>query len=150
MADDRTVRVVMRAEIGQYKQAMDQAAKATEKVGESTEKVSSSARKASGVIVTVGEYANRSGKQTESAFQRMVKSAEQNRQAWDATGKVLLTVGTATAALGAAALKTGIEYNQLQQTTRAALTTLLGSASAAADQMDRLDDFARNSPFSKA
>src|SRR5690606_8412077 len=44
----------------------------------------------------------------------------------------------------------GIQYNTLQQTSRAALTTLLGSAKAANEQMDQLDAFARTSPFSKA
>jgi len=58
--------------------------------------------------------------------------------------------GTAVLALGAAALKTGIDYNSLQQRSRAALTSLLGSAKAANEQMDRLDEFARTSPFSKA
>lgn len=46
--------------------------------------------------------------------------------------------------------QTGAAYNTLQQTSRAALTTLLGGTQAAADQMAKLDDFARNSPFSKA
>jgi tape measure domain-containing protein len=61
--------------------------------------------------------------------------------------------GTATAA-GAAYLavlfKQGVAYNTLQQTSRAALKTLLGGAEAANAQMDKLDAFARNSPFSKS
>lgn len=64
-----------------------------------------------------------------------------------ATGLVAAT-GT-MAGLGAAAFKTGIEYNALQQSSRAALTTLLGSAEAANAQMDKLDEFARSSPFAK-
>src|SRR5690606_34818095 len=46
-------------------------------------------------------------------------------------------------------IKTGVEYNTLQQTSRAALTTLLGGAEAASAQMDKLDAFARTSPFAK-
>lgn len=46
-------------------------------------------------------------------------------------------------------MKVGLDYNRLQQTSRAALTAILGSAEAAADQMDRLDEFARTSPFAK-
>lgn len=57
---------------------------------------------------------------------------------------------TAVGALGIAALKVGVDYNRMQQSSRAALKTLLGSAEAANAQMDKLDDFARNSPFSKA
>src|SRR5690606_14785833 len=51
--------------------------------------------------------------------------------------------------IGVAALNTGINYNTLQQTSRAALETLLGSAEAANAQMDKLDEFARTSPFAK-
>jgi tape measure domain-containing protein len=51
--------------------------------------------------------------------------------------------------IGVAALATGISYNQLQQTSRAALTTLTGSAEQANAQMDRLNEFASTSPFAK-
>lgn len=46
--------------------------------------------------------------------------------------------------------KQGIAYNSLQQNSRAALSVLLGGAQQANAQMSRLDDFARNSPFSKS
>lgn len=46
--------------------------------------------------------------------------------------------------------RTGVEYNSLQQNSRAALSTLLGGAEAANAQMDKLDAFAKNSPFSKS
>lgn len=68
-------------------------------------------------------------------------------------GQSMATIGVAagTAMLGltTAVFKTGVEYNALQQSSRAALTTLLGSAEAANAQMDKLDDFASNSPFAK-
>lgn len=128
MADDRTVRVTLRAEVGQYAQAMRDASRATRDVGDTSERTS---------------------RQSTSAFGRMLQSAEQNRGAWEAVGRGMLAVGAATAAVGAAALKTGIEYNTLQQTSRAALTTILGSAEAANAQMDKLDEFARTSPFAK-
>lgn len=61
-----------------------------------------------------------------------------------------LVAATGTmAGLGIAAFKTGVEYNALQQSSRAALETLLGSAEAANAQMDKLDEFASNSPFAK-
>ncbi|MDO5500427.1 MAG: tape measure protein, partial [Propionibacteriaceae bacterium] len=56
---------------------------------------------------------------------------------------------TALTGLGVAALKVGLDYNRMQQSSRAALTTLLGSAEAANAQMDKLDEFARSSPFAK-
>ena len=80
---------------------------------------------------------------------KMQESAVSQRKEWSTVGKGLTAVGVAVTGVGVAALKTGIQYNTLQQTTRAALSTLLGSAQAANAQMDKLDAFARNSPFSK-
>lgn len=54
-----------------------------------------------------------------------------------------------TTALGVSVFKTGAAYNTLQQNSRAALTTLLGSTEAVNEQMAKLDAFARTSPFSK-
>src|SRR5690625_251428 len=97
----------------------------------------------------VGEEATKSGEGGATVLGRMAKSAQANREAWTTAGTALTAFGAAVTGIGVAALKTGIEYNTLQQTTRAALTTLLGSAQAANEQMDRLDAFARTSPFSK-
>lgn len=52
-----------------------------------------------------------------------------------------------TAALGAAFVKVGVDYNSLLQTSRAAFTTLLGDAEAASAQLEELVEFARTSPF---
>src|SRR5699024_7302486 len=71
------------------------------------------------------------------------------RQAYEQLGKGLMTYGAAVTAIGVAMLKAGVEYNSLQQRTRASLTTMLGSAKAANEQMDKLDAFARTSPFAK-
>jgi tape measure domain-containing protein len=60
------------------------------------------------------------------------------------------TAGIGTAALaswGASAFATGAAYNVLQQTAGSALETLMGSAEAAAAQMEELTEFARSSPF---
>lgn len=77
------------------------------------------------------------------------EKAAQKREAFDKMGTTLLGVGGAMTAIAIATAKTGIEYNMLQQTSRAALTTLLGGAKEANAQMDKLDAFARTSPFSK-
>jgi len=73
-----------------------------------------------------------------------------------AVGNGVKTLATAFAGatvavggLGAAAVKVGLDYNRLQQSSRAALATLLGGAEAANAQMDKLDEFARTSPFAK-
>lgn len=63
---------------------------------------------------------------------------------------ITATAGIGTAALatwGASAFATGAAYNVLQQTAGSALETLMGSAEAAAAQMEELTEFARSSPF---
>lgn len=77
------------------------------------------------------------------------KTDQKRREAFQQIGAGAVVLGGAMTALTLTVLKAGIEYNTLQQTSRAALTTLLGSAQAANDQMDRLDAFARTSPFAK-
>ena len=57
---------------------------------------------------------------------------------------------TAAGGLLTAVVAQGAAYNKLQQTSRAALTTILGGAEAANEQMDKLDDFAQNSPFARS
>jgi tape measure domain-containing protein len=91
-----------------------------------------------------------SRKQSKGGFSGLLQQAKENEQAWGAAGRALSVFGGAIVGIGAAAAKTGISYNQLQQSSRAAMTTLMGGAKEANAQMDKLDDFARNSPFSKA
>lgn len=91
----------------------------------------------------------KSTRESSSALGRLSASARDNREAWQQASVPLLTVGAGVTAMGVAALRTGVQYNTLQQTSRAALTTLLGSAEAANAQMDKLDEFARSSPFAK-
>lgn len=71
------------------------------------------------------------------------------KQAFQDLGQGLLVVGGAMTAMAVTVAKAGIEYNVLQQTSRAALKTLLGGAEAANEQMDKLNEFARTSPFAK-
>lgn len=80
---------------------------------------------------------------------KVKQSAMTNRQEWATVGQGLAGVGIAITGMGAAVLKTGIQYNTLQQVSRAALSSILGGAQAANAQMDKLDEFARNSPFAK-
>ena len=67
-----------------------------------------------------------------------------------ATSLAIMALGTAAAVTLSKVFDTGVAYNTLQQTSRAALRTLLGGAQQANAQMDKLDAFARTSPFSKA
>lgn len=97
----------------------------------------------------MGSRAKKAGGDAQSSMSKLAQSARDNGDAWRTAGSALMVFGGAITGIGAAALKTGIEYNTLQQTTRAALTTLTGSAEAANAQMDKLDEFARTSPFAK-
>lgn len=67
------------------------------------------------------------------------------------TGALAITgMGIAAGVTLARVLSTGIAYNTLQQTSRAAMTTLMGGAKEANAQMDKLDVFAKTSPFAKS
>lgn len=78
------------------------------------------------------------------------KNLKDRADALETVGKYAVAFGAAMSVAAGAVAKTGIEYNTLQQTSRAALSTLLGGAEAANEQMDKLDEFATTSPFSKA
>lgn len=125
---DRTIRSVLRAETAAYQRDMAAAAKATEAVGDA------------------GVKASQKG---QNAFAILSASARANEQAWSEVGQTLTGIGAVMSGMGATVLAVGINYNTLQQQSRAALTTLTGSAEAANAQMDKLDAFARNSPFAK-
>ena len=116
---DRSVTVRLQANVGQYTAGLQQATRSTE------------------------QLANAGG-DAERNTSRIGDTAR-------AVGRTALTgLGMATTAvvgLGTAAFKTGLDYNALEQSSRAALTTLLGSAEAAAAQMDKLREFVRTSPF---
>lgn len=106
-------------------------------------------RQAQKATEDVGASGEKSSQQATSALSRMAQSAQQNKEAWTTAGTALTAIGAGMLGVTAAVLKTGIAYNTLQQQSRAALTTLLGSAKAANEQMDKLDAFARTSPFAK-
>lgn len=89
-------------------------------------------------------------RKTKDATQTVEQQLAAQRDAFNTVGVAAVAVGTAIVGIGVAALNTGISYNTLQQTSRAALETLLGSAEAANAQMDKLDEFARTSPFAKS
>lgn len=85
--------------------------------------------------------------QTDSVASKISKTAD---AAFRGTATAIGVASVAAAAYVTSLFNTGVAYNQLQQTSRAALRTLLGGAEAANAQMDKLDAFARTSPFSKS
>ena len=58
-----------------------------------------------------------------------------------------VVAGTAAAAFGLSVFRTGVEYNTLEQTARAAFSTILGSSDAANKMMDQIAEFGKSSPF---
>ncbi|MGP6172001.1 tape measure protein [Microbacterium sp. A204] len=106
-------------------------------------------------VTLAAEIAQYKAAMTEAANKTAAVGSEteklaQKREAFQKLGAGMIVVGGAMTALTLSVMKTGIEYNSLQQTSRAALSTILGGAEAANAQMDKLDEFARTSPFSKS
>ncbi|HEY4536439.1 MAG TPA: tape measure protein [Enteractinococcus sp.] len=128
MARERSIVVRLRAEISDYKNKMGQASRSLSDFEKSQQKMGGAA---------------------ETTMGRLVQSARINEAEWTNVGQTLAVVGGSITGLGLAALKSGVQYNTLQQTTRAALTTIFQDGAKANAQMDALDDFARNSPFAK-
>lgn len=124
----RSIAVRLRAEVNQFNADMAAAGKAAADAASKTE-------------TAWGKSTSRMG--------GMANKIEQNASALQTVGGAATAAGAAILAVGAAVAKTGISYNTLQQTSRAALATLLGGAQAANAQMDKLDAFASSSPFAK-
>lgn len=84
-----------------------------------------------------------------SGWEKFNKKVSENRQAMTAVGAGMAAVGAVMLGVTGKVASTGIAFNSLEQTSRAALTTVLGSAKAANEQMDALGDFVKKSPFAK-
>lgn len=108
------------------------------------------AKAASSSLEDLAKKGDATGKVAATGLGRMEQSARLQSSEWATVGGHLTKVGAATAALGTAVAVTGVNYNRLQQSSRAALTTIQGTSTAANAQMDKLDAFAKTSPFSKA
>lgn len=90
--------------------------------------------KANSAIGNIGDKASSVGSRIAGVFGK-------------AFGAVSAAVGLAGTFSIAALAKTGIEYNSLEQTSRAAFKTILGSSEAAADMMAKIGAFGKTSPF---
>ena len=71
------------------------------------------------------------------------------KQAGQTVATMFTGAAAATGGVIASLVKTGAGYNTLQQNSRAALKTLLGSTEAVNEQMSKLNDLASRSPFAK-
>nr|DAL17224.1 MAG TPA_asm: tail tape measure protein [Caudoviricetes sp.] len=84
-----------------------------------------------------------------TGWQALTQKITDNRGALTTVGAGMAAVGAVTTALSMKVIKTGVDFNNLEQTSRAALSSLLGSTQAANQQMEDLNDFVRKSPFGK-
>lgn len=89
-----------------------------------------------------------------SGAERQMGKSEGKFQQWtkgmgQAAAETVTAGAAATAGLATTVFLTGANYNTLQQQSRAALETIMGGAEEANAQMDKLDEFAKTSPFAK-
>jgi len=101
-------------------------------------------RDTSGAVEAIGTAATKAGGLASAALGKL-------QSLGSSVARSLQTTATAVAAVGAAAtvslVKTGLAYNDLEQKSKAAFTTILGSEQAAADMMSNIREFGRTSPF---
>src|SRR5699024_1698099 len=120
LARERSIVVRLKAEVSDFKNQMDNASRSLSDFERGQQKMGGAA------TTTMG---------------RLVQSAKLQQAEWQTLGRALTVVGGAVTAVGAAAIKTGIDYNSLRQMATKSLESVTGSAQAAAEQMDRLDSF---------
>ena len=90
-----------------------------------------------------------------SQFQKQINRVEKQTSDLSSTikkvGKVVAGAFATKAVIdfGKKVAGVGIEYNALKQTSKATWTTLLGSQEEAIEQLERIEDFAASTPFSK-
>jgi len=119
---DRSIKVILRAQVDDFKRQMDDAAKSTRKVGEDADKSSGTATTALG---------------------RMSRSAQDNREAWDRSGTALTAFGAATVAALGFATAAAVQW---ESAWTGVTKTVDGSASEMAQLEDDLRKLARTLP----
>lgn len=132
---ERSLRAILRAEVGGYVGPMQEAAKATEQVGRAAEQASQ----------TTERSTSRQSRAARSFSQRLSQHAKENEQAWRNVGTAMTVTAGAVTAVGVASANVGIQYNSLRQTATQALTAVTGSTREAVEQMRRLDEYGSTS-----
>ena len=124
MARDRSIVVRLKAEVADFNRQMGGASR---------------------TLSDFEREQQRMGGAADTALGRMAQNAKINQQEWQTVGRTLVATGAAVTAMGGAALKVGIDYNSLRQSATQSLTAVTGSTELAANQMQKLDDYGRNS-----
>lgn len=87
--------------------------------------------------------------QADTSARGLLENAAAMKDEFSQVGVALGVVGGATVAATGYVLQAGIAYNTLQQVSGRAMETMTGSAETAAAQMQRLHEFADNSPYAR-
>lgn len=102
-------------------------------------------------MASAGQVAAQAANRTSTAWQKpqsqfgkTAQAVKQNEGAIQDVGTAAVTAGGLMAGLTIGAQKTGVEFNNLKQTSQAAMTTLTGSTAKANQQMDKLNEFGSN------
>lgn len=102
----------------------------------------------------VGSISLKGGEKVKSLLKGVNSAVEESGQNFNSLGTglrvaggALAGVGVALGAMGGVVAKVGLQYNAMAEQSEVAWTTLLGSSEKAQDQMMRIADFAKATPF---
>ncbi|MDR0482815.1 MAG: tape measure protein [Cellulomonadaceae bacterium] len=137
-----SLRVALALLMGNFVSDADKAARALGGIGDAGDKASVGLEKAE-------QQSRKTSEKGTGKFKEWTDAAQKNAQSWQTIGTASAMVGGAVLGVYESMLRRGIEYNTLLQTTKASLTTMLGSAEAAQKQLDDLAAFASSSPFAR-
>lgn len=130
MAENRTVKVTLKAEVASYVASVLRAQQATDSLGGS---------------------ASKAGSDVERALAQAEKSAQSSTQAFDNLGKVtkrtLAGMALVLGGYGAALLHQGVQANSSREQNQIALASMLGDAKAAKAALDEVYGLATDTPF---
>ena len=124
MARDRSIKLIIQAQVDGAKRALSETAQAAKKVG---------------------DEADKSSKQATTAGQRMVRSARDNQQAWNTVGTTLTAFGAASALALGGATKAAIDW---ESAWAGVVKTVDGSAVQMSALEEGLRGMARELPAS--
>lgn len=146
---DRSIKVILSAQIADFKRQMDEASKATSGTASSldalADKAAVAAKRADEAAKKAKEELGDSAGAAQTAMGRMVQSAELQREAWDRAGTTLTAFGAATvAALGFSA-KAAIDW---ESAWAGVAKTVDGSDAQMAALEGSLRDLAKTLPAS--
>ena len=144
---DRSIRVILRAEVAEFKRAMAEATAATKKVGEETKKTADESTKAqerqTQSTKKTTQATEESAQKATSASARMVESARKNEEAWTKAGAALTGFGVLASAVLVGSVNSAIQW----ESAWAGVTKTIDGTPEQLDAVEQgLRDLARTLP----